>query len=212
MRHLPVTLLALLLGAPVMMAAPRATDEILSALQTRLENNSGFEDLIEQLSNLEPRELKRLQAEYDKVWPRLRDGYLTVFKDEARKQHSGTARQANQKEILVARRIELDATLASARTLLGDASLAGRASLLKHLVKQASEVSQGKMVLRPTSIDRAALADSAKEYAIGDDVDGLGGFVLEAEDGSISFDMRFDTLLESAWIEQRAAINETLFA
>ena len=58
MRHLPVTLLALLLGAPVMMAAPRATDEILSALQTRLENNSGFEDLIEQLSNLEPREQK----------------------------------------------------------------------------------------------------------------------------------------------------------
>ncbi|MCH2063544.1 MAG: CAP domain-containing protein [Roseibacillus sp.] len=103
MRHLPVTLLALLLGAPVMMAAPRATDEILSALQTRLENNSGFEDLIEQLSNLEPRELKRLQAEYDKVWPRLRDGYLTVFKDEARKQHSGTARQANQKAIREAR-------------------------------------------------------------------------------------------------------------
>lgn len=132
--------------------------------------------------------------------------------DQIAREVVASARQANQKEILVARRIELDATLASARKLLGDASLAGRASLLKHLVKQAGEVSQGKMVLRPTSIDCAALADSAKEYAIGDDVDGLGGFVLEAEDGSISFDMRFDTLLESAWIEQRAAINETLFA
>ena len=67
------------------------------------------------------------------------------------------------------------------------------------------------MVLRPTSIDRAALEDAAKGYKIGDDVDGLGGFVLEAEDGTISFDMRFDTLLENAWSEKRAAINDTLF-
>ena len=61
------------------MAAPRATDEILSALQTRLENNASFDDLIEQLSDLEPRELARLQAEYDKVWPRMRDTYLSAF-------------------------------------------------------------------------------------------------------------------------------------
>ena len=123
-----------------------------------------------------------------------------------------SARQANQKEVLVARRIELDATLASAREQIGNASLAGRASLLKHLVKQASDIGKGKMVLRPTSIDRAALEDAAKGYKIGDDVDGLGGFVLEAEDGTISFDMRFDTLLENAWSEKRAAINDTLFS
>ncbi len=103
MRPLPVILLALLAGMQMMKAAPRATDEILSALQTRLENNSSFEDLIEQLSNLEPRELKRLQAEYDKVWPRIRDGYLAAFKDEAQKQHSGSARQASQKAIREAR-------------------------------------------------------------------------------------------------------------
>ncbi len=103
MRPLPVILLALLTGVQMMMSAPRATDEILSALQTRLENNSSFEDLMEQLSNLEPRELKRLQAEYDKVWPSMRDAYLGAFKDEARKQHSGTARQASQKAIREAR-------------------------------------------------------------------------------------------------------------
>ena len=95
MARLPALLLSLLMGVQIMAAAPRATDEILSALQTRLENNSSFEDLIEQLSNLEPRELKRLQAEYDKVWPRMRDAYLGAFKDEARKQHSGPARQAS---------------------------------------------------------------------------------------------------------------------
>ena len=131
--------------------------------------------------------------------------------DQIAREMVASARQANQKDILVARRAELDATLASARAQLGDASLAGRASLLKSLVKKAGTLSQGKMVMRPTSIDRSALADSAKDYKMGDDVDGLGGFALEAEDGTLSFDLRFDTLLEDAWVEQRAAVNETLF-
>ena len=56
-----------------------------------------------------------------------------------------------------------------------------------------------------------ALQDAAKAYSMGDDVDGLGGFVLESEDGTLSFDLRFDTLLEDAWADQRAAVNETLF-
>ena len=79
------------------------------------------------------------------------------------------------------------------------------------ILKKASTLSEGKMVMRPTKIDRSALADAAKGYEMGDDVDGLGGFMLEAEDGTLSFDLRFDTLLEDAWVEQRAAVNETLF-
>ena len=131
--------------------------------------------------------------------------------DQLAREMVASARQANQKEILVARRAELDATLATAASMLGDASLAGRASLLKSLVKKAGTVSKGKMVLRPTKIDRSALADAAKDYKMGEDVDGLGGFVLEAEDGTLSFDFTFDTLLKEAWVEQRAAVNETLF-
>ena len=103
MRSLILLLLALFPGASGVTAAPRATDEILSALQTRLERNIGFEDLIEQLSNLEPKELKRLQSEYDKVWPSLRDAYLEAFRKEAKDQHSGTARQSNQRAIKEAR-------------------------------------------------------------------------------------------------------------
>jgi len=122
-----------------------------------------------------------------------------------------SARQANQKEILVARREELDATLSSAREKLGDASLSGRASLLKSLVKKAEGMSSGKMVMRPTKIDKAALEDAGKSFKMGTLVDGLGGFVLEAEDGTLSFDFRFDTLLENAWNDQRAAVNQTLF-
>lgn len=131
--------------------------------------------------------------------------------DQISKELVASARQSNQKEILIARRVELDATLAQSRSQLGDASLGGRGSLLKHLVKQATSIGEGKMVLRPTSIDRSALTDAAKAFSMGEDVDGLGGFILEAEDGSVSFDMRFDTLLENAWVDQRASINETLF-
>ena len=131
--------------------------------------------------------------------------------DQLAREMVASARQANQKDVLVARNAELKATLASACEQLGNASLAGRASLLKSLVKKAGSISQGKMVLRPTKIDRSALADAAKDYKMGEDVDGLGGFVLEAEDGTLSFDFTFDTLLKEAWVEQRAAVNETLF-
>ncbi len=103
MIRFATVLIALLSGAPLAVAAPRATDEILSALQTRLENNTGFDDLVEQLGELETRELARLQAEYDKVWPRLRDDYLDAFEAEAREQNSGASRQASQRAIREAR-------------------------------------------------------------------------------------------------------------
>ena len=67
------------------------------------------------------------------------------------------------------------------------------------------------MVLRPTKIDKAALEDAGKSFKWGTQVDGLGGFILRAEDGTLSFDFRFDTLLENAWNDQRAAVNQTLF-
>ncbi len=102
-RCLTTLLLALWVGGSVVAAPPRATDEVLSALQTRLENNAPFDDLIEQLSNLEPADLNKLQAEYDKVWPGIRDGYLNGFKNAAKEQNSGQMRQANQKIIRDAR-------------------------------------------------------------------------------------------------------------
>ena len=139
------------------------------------------------------------------------EGKATKDASQLSKELVASARQANQKEILVARRTELDATLSSARAKLGDASLSGRASLLKSLVKKAEGMSVGKMVMRPTDIDKAALQDAGKSFKMGTTVDGLGGFILEAEDGTLSFDFRFDTLLETAWNEQRSAVNQTLF-
>ena len=122
-----------------------------------------------------------------------------------------SARQSNQKEILVAQKTELDTAYEMAKTKLSDASLKGRASLLKHLLSEAKKVGEGKMVLRPTTIDRSALEDASKDYSIGEEVDGMGGFILEAADGSISFDYRFDGLLEEAWSTLLPKITGELF-
>ena len=58
------------------------------------------------------------------------------------------------------------------------------------------EIGQGKFVIRPVEIDRAAISKEAGDRKVGESVDGLGGFILEAEDGSVSFDMRFDNMLD----------------
>jgi len=51
-----------------------------------------------------------------------------------------SARQANQKEILVARRKVLDATLAMTHSELSSPKMKGRASLLKSLMAKADEI------------------------------------------------------------------------
>ena len=43
------------------------------------------------------------------------------------------------------------------------------------------------MVLHPVNTDRKAL--TGKGFDLGDDVDGLGGFILESSEGSILLDL-----------------------
>jgi|TARA_B100001105_G_scaffold180780_1_gene146167 V/A-type H+-transporting ATPase subunit E len=119
-----------------------------------------------------------------------------------------SARQANQKQQLIARREELDATWNAAREQVGSADLSGRAGLLESLLAEAKSAG-GDMVLLPVSIDRKALKSGG--FTLGDDVDGLGGFVLESTDGSIVLDYRFDSRLEAAWKANLGAVNKALF-
>ena len=92
-----------------------------------------------------------------------------------------------------------------------DPGMKGRAALLKSLLGESKKLAKGKFVIRPVEIDRAAISKEAGDRKMGESVDGLGGFILEAEDGSVSFDMRFDNMLERAWSNQLSAVNETLF-
>mgnify|MGYP000414797051 FL=1 len=56
-----------------------------------------------------------------------------------------------------------------------------------------------------------SLSEIAGKRTIGEPIVGLGGFVLESPDGSVSYDMRFNTLLESTWGGKLAEINSILF-
>jgi len=122
-----------------------------------------------------------------------------------------SARQSNQKDILIARRKALDATFTAAKAEIGNAGLKGRDKLLKSLLDQATKAAGKDFVIRPVELDRAAITKAASGQTIGDSIDGLGGFMIEANDGSVSFDYRFDSLLNKAWNDQLSAVNSTLF-
>jgi V/A-type H+-transporting ATPase subunit E len=122
-----------------------------------------------------------------------------------------SARQSNQKDVLVARRKVLDATYAAAKSTVADPGMKGRAAILKGLVAEAKKVAKGDYVIRPVNVDEAAIKKAAGDFTLGETVDGLGGFILEAADGSVSYDMRFDNMLDRAWSDQLTTINATLF-
>ena len=122
-----------------------------------------------------------------------------------------SARQANQKAILIAKREAMDATHAAVKKQLADPGFKGRASMLKSLVAKANKVASTDFIIRPVEVDKKALTDLKGKRKLGETVEGLGGFILEAADGSVSYDMRFDTLLETAWGQSLSEVNKILF-
>lgn len=122
-----------------------------------------------------------------------------------------SARQANQKAILIAKREAMDSTHAAVKEQLADPGFKGRASMLKSLMAKADKMATSDFVIRPVEVDRKALGDLKGKRKVGESVDGLGGFILEAADGSVSFDMRFDTMLDTAWNQSLSEVNKILF-
>jgi len=122
-----------------------------------------------------------------------------------------SARQANQNAQLIARREELDATWKAVRDKVGSSSMKGRAGLIKALVSQAKGDAEKGMILRPVGIDRPALEKASSGFDFGNDVDGLGGFVLETKDGSVVLDYRFDGRLEESWDSCLSNVTSILF-
>ena len=127
------------------------------------------------------------------------------------------ARQRNQKRLLVARRAELDATWSEVMSQVGKADLKGRVDILESLIEMATAESGDDMILRPIAVDRKILTDFSEtfgeyhDFQIGEDIDGLGGFVLESPDGSVLMDYRFEGRLRDAWEASLGEINNKLF-
>ncbi len=122
-----------------------------------------------------------------------------------------STRQANQNAQLVAKREELDATWVAVKEKVASAKLAGRSGLLKNLVSEAKKDAGKDMILCPVALDRGALEKAGTGFDIGDDVSGLGGFVLQTSDGSVVLDYRFDGRLEDAWKSNLSSVSSTLF-
>ena len=122
-----------------------------------------------------------------------------------------SARQANQKAILIAKREAMDSTHAAVKEQLADPGFKGRASMLKSLMSKANKLASSDFIIRPVEVDKKALSDLKGKRKVGESVDGLGGFILEAADGSVSYDMRFDTLLDTAWGQSLSEVNSILF-
>ena len=122
-----------------------------------------------------------------------------------------SAKQSNQKRVLIAKREELDSTWKSIQELVGSGKLSGRKKLLENMVKDADNSENKGMILKPVGIDRGVLSKAGSSFKLGDDVEGLGGFILESSDGSISLDYRFDSRLDSCWNENIQNVSEILF-
>ncbi|MEC8979835.1 MAG: V-type ATP synthase subunit E family protein [Candidatus Thermoplasmatota archaeon] len=122
-----------------------------------------------------------------------------------------SARQSNQKDILIAKRVQIDLTYDAVREKLGSPKLSKRSAMLDSLLKEAKAEAKGKMTLRPASIDRSALEQKASDFTLGDDIEALGGFMLVSNDGSISLDYTFDSKLNDAWLTSLGDVNQALF-
>ena len=120
------------------------------------------------------------------------------------------ARQGNQKRLLVARRAELDATWSTVKSECHP-SMENRVEVLHHLLEKATAESGEDMILRPVATDRQDLQGLTPKREIGEDIDGLGGFVLESPDGSVLMDYRFEGRLRDAWEASLEEVNKILF-
>ena len=121
------------------------------------------------------------------------------------------ARQRNQKRLLVVQRAELDSTWGEVVATVGSKSMDDRDKILKSLLKEAKGAAEKGMILRPVKTDRVALSKGAGQFKIGDDIGGLGGFVLESEDGSVMMDYRFEGRLREAWDSSLGEVSRILF-
>lgn len=98
MKFIISLLCSLSFSAPLF-AAPAASDELLAALQTCIEKGKSAENLIENLSELSPTELKKLIVDVEKAWPKIRDQYFSALTVTAKSISSGPEKNKNQARI-----------------------------------------------------------------------------------------------------------------
>ena len=67
------------------------------------------------------------------------------------------------------------------------------------------------MILKPVKTDSDFLSKNSSGFEIGDEVEGLGGFVLEDAQGSVLMDYRFEGRLRESWDDRLGEVSSILF-
>lgn len=91
--------LSALLACLPLSAATLNVNEIFVRLQGTIESGEGFDELVEDLENLENSELSSFLKEFDVTWKPLRTRYLREHKDFVEKSFRGEARQQAKADI-----------------------------------------------------------------------------------------------------------------
>lgn len=131
-------------------------------------------------------------------------------RDEAERERTRETARAeleSRKTVLRAQKEILDRVRERARERLADRS--DHEALLRSLV-QAHEDDLAKAVVRCNPRDAPVLRKLTKAD-VRDDLDALGGFVIESESGDLRIDLTYESFLDEAWEENVKALADALW-
>jgi len=94
-----VSFLLLALASLIANAATLTTNEVFVRLQASIESGKGFKELVEDLKDLENKELEAILKEYDRTWPQLLGKYLKDYQEFVKAQFTGEPKTEANREI-----------------------------------------------------------------------------------------------------------------
>jgi len=156
-------------------------------------------------------ELKKIRQETDEI---LKAKEQEALKDVAQKEEEERNRQEASRErearlaILKEKRDLLRETFENAATSLGNLSGKDREKILSRLWKKASDQITVKHVIAAKK-DASFLRELT---TVEQETDGYGGFVAVSDDGNVSIDLRFETLLQEVQDQKVKEVANILFA
>lgn len=80
-------------------ASSLASDEVFARLQSIIKTDEGLDDLLEDLEELDNKELTAILKQFDRTWPRVRDKYLKDYQSFLKSKFTGSSKNDSTKKI-----------------------------------------------------------------------------------------------------------------
>lgn len=174
-------------------AATLTTNEVFVRLQASIENGKGFEKLVEDLEDLENKELVAILKEFDQTWPQLRDRYLKDHQDFIRSQFTGEAKSEATRQIRKYRKDFMEVYSlgeVAMKPLLKSKSMPAIEGLKKLIMPSAKEI----LATAPVALDQqrklvftlAKFRDAIVDTAVLHDEEKAQETILQTEKNTVS--------------------------